>query len=225
MSTIGNRMKENYELRAKRMLTRRTPVIVRVDGKAFHTFTKDFDRPFSDLIISTMVESAKFVAANMEGCKAFYCQSDEVSFLLTDYTNLQTEAWFGYCQNKIESITASLMTAAFNDEISAYCNELAFFDARAFNIPREEVVNYFLWRMKDWERNSLQMFARSFYTHKQLHNKRRADIHEMLHEVGQNWSDLPDQYKNGTFGLVSSGKIYYDEFTYESLSQVLGAVL
>lgn len=202
MDNLGDRMKGNYENRARHLLTRRMPVIVRVDGRAFHTYTRGMDKPFDDRLMQAMVAAAAEVAAEAQGFKLGYVQSDEASFLITDYDTLDTEAWFGYVKSKIETISASIMTAAFNERMSRHRTTLAFFDARAFNIPREEVANYFLWRAQDWARNSVSMYCGHFYSAKQMHGQGRADQHEMLRAVGRNWAtDLDDCKRNGTFIL------------------------
>jgi len=205
--SIMDRMKRNYELPARRFLTRRTPVIVRVDGRAFHTFTKQhgFKKPFDYKLIESMQGAAIGVANEMQGFKMGYVQSDEASFVLTDYDNLDTDAWFGYVQNKVESISAALMTANFGRNMRLMgITTPAVFDARAFNIPEDEVVNYFLARALDWKRNSVQMLAGAHFSHKQLHKKTQADMHEMLHNEGVNWAHLDDVAKNGTFLLKKS---------------------
>lgn len=196
--SLGDRMKANYEDRYRHSLLRRVPVIVRVDGRAFHSFTRGCNRPFDADVIVTMIEAAKAVCADAQGCKAAYIQSDEASFLLTDYDKLTTEAWFDYGQSKVESISAALMTAWFN-HYWPHDGKLAMFDARAFNVPREEVSNYFLWRMKDWERNSVSMYCQAHFSHKQLHGKGRQEQHDLLHSIGKNWAtDLTAQARNGT---------------------------
>jgi len=143
---------------------------------------------------------------------------------LTDYDKLETQGWFGYELPKLISISASLMTAHFND-ISTL-PKLVTFDSRAFSLPREEVVNMFLWRARDWKRNSLSMYCRSFFSHKELHKKKEEDMHEMLHSIGKNWStDLSKREKNGTFLIKSFEKIEtidYIEPSYESIKSVIG---
>lgn len=205
--SLGDRMKANYEDRARHYLTRRMPVIVRVDGRAFHTLTRQMDRPFDRKFMDCMYLSALDVADEMQGCKAVYVQSDEASFLLTDYDALTTEAWFDYNQQKIASVAASLMSVQFNVRMKAYHGWLkATFDGRAFNVPREEVSNYFLWRVRDWARNSIFMYARSFFSDAQLLNKKQPDVHEMLHGIGKNWAtDLDELVRNGTFGYRVAG--------------------
>jgi len=201
MNSLGDRMKR-YERSSKDFLTPRTPVIIRVDGRAFHTYTKGMKKPFDENLIEAMTYASKKVAQDMQGFKVGYIQSDEASFLITDYDDLNTQGWFGYNLSKIISITSSLMTAHFNEymwRINA-TNEIAYFDARAFNIPENDIPNYFLWRAQDWKRNSLQMYCRSFFSSKELHKKNHEDMHNMLHKIGRNWSkDLTDAEKNGTW--------------------------
>jgi tRNA(His) 5'-end guanylyltransferase len=211
--SLGDRMKSNYELRQRRYLTRRTPVIVRVDGKAFHTFTRGFEKPFDQKLIDAMMVAALQVFGEAQGCKLAYVQSDEVSFVLTDYDNLQTDGWFNYNQSKIESITASCMTMGFNQAMRL-CDRpgTAMFDARAFNIPEAEVANYFLWRAQDWHRNSITMYTQSFFSHQELQGKTCADMHEMLHGIGKNWTtDLYDFMKNGIFIARLNGEVIISE--------------
>jgi tRNA(His) guanylyltransferase len=205
MKAIGDRIKANYENRQRYELTRRTPVIVRVDGRAFHSFTRGLEKPFDLTLIKAMAHSAAAVAHEMQGFKLAYVQSDEASFLLTDYDTLDTEAWFGYVKSKVETISASLMTAHFNCLFDhPVCLSKATFDARAFNIPREEVANYFLWRAMDWQRNSISMYCGAFYSHKDMHGQGKTDQHEMLHAKGKNWAtDLDEQVRNGTFILAN----------------------
>jgi len=206
---LGNRMKRNYEAPARHTLVRRIPIVVRVDGRAFHTFTRAFQKPFDSDFINAMFIAAGHAAAQMQGFKLAFIQSDEASFVLTDYDDTQTEPWFGGVKSKIETITAAAMTLGFSRAMRLksdpkYWQPDALFDARAFNVPESDVVNYFLWRAKDWHRNSVSMYARAHFSHAQLRGKRIPDMHEMLHSIGRNWStDLSDEIKNGTF-LVGS---------------------
>ena len=112
--SLGDRMKTFYENIPKTHLTRRQPVIIRIDGKAFHTFTRGFQRPFDDILIESMQETMKYLCENIQGCKMGYCQSDEISLLITDYENINTAAWFDYQVQKMCSIAASMATLVFN---------------------------------------------------------------------------------------------------------------
>lgn len=215
-SALAKRMKENYELRTRFFLPRRTNTIIRLDGKAFHTYTKGLDKPFDEGLMEDMVLTTAFLCENIMGVKCGYTQSDEISLLLIDYDKLETQAWFDNNIQKMTSVAASLATAKFNQlrlmrNKTNVCNienmntiinnsPLAFFDARVFQIPeKEEVVNYFLWRQRDAEKNSVSMLAQSLYSHKELHNKNTSDMQEMCFQKGHNWNDLSPQKKRGSF--------------------------
>jgi tRNA(His) guanylyltransferase len=196
MKTLGDRMKENYENRSKTYLTRRTPVIIRLDGKAFHTFTRKFKSPFSEKLSDAMIDTAKALCEEIAGARLAYIQSDEISLLLHDYNKFDTAAWFDYSVQKVVSVTASIATAHFNRLINV--PHLAYFDSRAFNIPEEEVNNYFIWRQKDWERNSVAMLAQSLFSPKELHEKNRQTMLAMCSSRGEDWEKLEDRWKLGT---------------------------
>jgi tRNA(His) 5'-end guanylyltransferase len=204
VDSVGDRMKR-YEASFQPLLIPNMPVIVRVDGRAFHTLTRRFERPFDQKLIGSMVYATRNTAIDMAGFELAYTQSDEASFMLSDQASHEAQAWFGNNLSKLVSIIASTFTMRFNQCMYHTYErwEPATFDARAFNIPREDAPNYFLWRQRDWERNSLQMLARTHFSHKDLHEKGREAIHEMLHEVGVNWADLSPQLKNGTYILQS----------------------
>lgn len=111
--SLGDRMK-GYENISRIYLTRRTPIIIRIDGKAFHSFTRGFARPFDDVLIKSMQDTAKYLCENIMGCKLAYTQSDEISLLLVDYEKIETQAWFDNNLQKIVSVAASMATMAFN---------------------------------------------------------------------------------------------------------------
>lgn len=214
---LGNRMKTFYEEIPKTKLMRRTPVVIRIDGKAFHTFTRGFKRPFDDVLIKTMQETAKYLCENIQGCSLAYTQSDEISLLLIDYQRFETSAWFDYEIQKMVSISASMATMVFNRVFSETVSDLKFdntnpmdtyfeavysgamFDARVFNIPKEEVTNYFYWRQLDASRNSIQMVGQANFSHRELQNKSCNDIQDMLMtQKGINWNDFPTYQKRGS---------------------------
>lgn len=189
---MGDRFKD-YERRSTYYLPRKSFVIVRVDGKSFHGLP--LEKPFDQGFINSM----SLAAADLfiwTGALFGYVQSDEVSLLLTDTRRVETEPWFDFNIAKVVSLTAARMSVAFN-KLSRFKD--CIFDSRAFVVPENDVANYFLWRAKDWERNSLQMLTRSLYSHKECHKANQAKMHEMLHAKGVNWADLPSQQKNGTF--------------------------
>jgi tRNA(His) 5'-end guanylyltransferase len=191
--SVGNRMKR-YESVCAWTMPRRVPVILRIDGRAFHTVTrKRFDKGWCMEFVDQMIETAKTVKKDIQGCEFCYCQSDEISFLITDYRKISTEAWFGYDARKMISISASLASSIF----SRLYGENVCFDSRVFSVPQDEVVNYFVWRQIDATRNAIQMAGRENFSHKQMFKKSCSDIQEMLFQKGINFDKYPVIRKRG----------------------------
>jgi tRNA(His) 5'-end guanylyltransferase len=204
--SLGDRMKEYYENCYKIKLPRRMPLIIRLDGKAFHTLTRNCEKPFDKTIIKLMDETAKYLCENIQGAQLAYVQSDEISILVHNYKRLTSSAWFDNDLEKIVSVSSGIASSYFsllyNESILAYRNhkdtlKSVVFDSRAFVLPENEVCNYFIWRQKDWERNSIQMLAQSLYSHKELQNKNCADLNEVCFQKGKNWNDLSTDLKRG----------------------------
>jgi len=213
---LGDRMKEFYENRYRILLPRRLPLIIRVDGKAFHTFTKGFKKPYDLIIRDCMTETAAELCKEIQGCKIAYIQSDEISLLLTDYDDIKTDAWFDKNLAKITSISASIATLAFNKQYKWTLDNYAFhempkmkefyekklftamFDSRAFVIPKEEVINYFIWRQNDATRNAIQGLGQANFSHKEMQNINTSLLQEKLFKERQiNFNDEPTWYKRG----------------------------
>jgi tRNA(His) guanylyltransferase len=161
-----------------------------------------------------MVTAAEKTAKEMQGFKLAYIQSDECTFMITDFDTHDTEGWFNYELNKIVSLSASYFTFYFNQYMGV--DEVAVFDSRAFVVPEDDWPNVFVWRQRDWERNSLQMLARSHYSHKECEFKNSDNLHEMLHEKGINWASLKPIYKNGTF-ITRDYEQLHEKLTYDNL--------
>lgn len=232
---LGKRMKTFYEEIPKTKLMRRVPVAIRIDGKAFHTFTKGFQKPFDEVLIKSMQDTMKYLCENIQGCVLGYTQSDEITLILVDYKKLTSSAWFDYEVQKVCSIAASMATIAFNKYFSEninseYCvfddelldgdfnpnykNEYlidlytthikasykgAMFDARCFNVPKEEIANLIYWRQLDATRNSIQMVGQANFSHRELQNKSCNQIQDMLMtQKGINWDDIPSYQKRGS---------------------------
>ena len=219
---LGKRMKEYYEQVPKYRLMRRTPVAIRIDGKAFHTFTRGFKKPFDEVLVKSMQETMRYLCENIQGCVLGYTQSDEITLILVDYKRLNSDAWFDYEVQKMCSIAASMATMAFTqffyDNIpvdieytGTYYRAIekgAMFDARVFNIPREEVTNLIYWRQLDATRNSIQMVGQANFSHKELQNKSCNKIQDMLMlERGINWNDFPTHLKRGSCCVKTPGVI------------------
>jgi tRNA(His) 5'-end guanylyltransferase len=244
--SLGDRMKNNYENRSKTYLIRRMPVIIRLDGKAFHTFTKGMVKPFDKRLMETMQETTLALCDNIMGCVLGYTQSDEITLVLVDYNNIDTEAWYDYAVQKIASVSASLCTFFFNkifqkkvyefiklhqkvvDNPETYGEELsesvkklinvyskavnsgAFFDARVFNMPKEEVANCVLWRQQDASRNSVSSLAQAHFSHKELQGKNSSQMQDMLMDkFGINWNNLSTTEKRGTAIIKNSDNKWF----------------
>ena len=196
---FGKRMK-TYENSYRFTLPRRMPVILRIDGCHFHTFTKGMDKPFDDKLIEAFWETCKFLGENIMGAKLIYHQSDEISILITNYDTIQTDSWFSNNLQKMASVSASMAAAKFNEVIrkSYPDKELAFFDSRAWVIPQDEVNNYFTWRQQDASKNSISMAAFANFAHKDLHGLSGNQLREKLFsEKGINWDKFPTWKKRG----------------------------
>lgn len=219
---LGDRMKDFYEDRTRYKLARRTNTIIRIDGKAFHTYTKGLERPFDLGLMEDMNKTTEFLCQNIQGAKFGYVQSDEISILITDYDDISTHAWFDGNLQKMASIAASLATAKFNQlRLARFCRnegtesawrdelfisdsqitdfKLAMFDARVFQIPyHEEVFNYFIWRQQDATRNSISSVAQTYFSPNELKGKKTNDMQDMLMVQKEiNWNDFSPREKRG----------------------------
>lgn len=239
-TTLGDRMKNNYENVNRFYLTRRMPIVIRTDMKAGHTFTKGMKKPFDDIFVKTMQDTMKYLCENIQGCVLGYTQSDEISLVLVDYAELTTDAWFGNNLQKMCSVSASMATLAFNkaftrniskqskrfyteyleekdasyiETLESAMNKGAMFDSRVFTIPKEEVCNYMLWRQQDATRNSILSVGQANFSYKDLHGKSCNNIQDMLMtQKGINWNDYATTLKRGSCCIkVDDGLTKYDE--------------
>ena len=234
--SLGDRMK-GYENISRAYLTRRVPVIIRLDGKAFHTFTRGLDKPFDKSLMKIMQLTMHYLCSNIQGCVFGYTQSDEITLVLTDYATIKTDAWFGYNVQKMASVSASMATMEFNrlfrkefedmilewapdredlaplEERLAKLRDKQFkacFDARCFSIPVDEVCNCLIWRQQDATRNSIEAVGQANFSHRQLMGKSCNEIQDMLFkEKGVNWNDFPTDCKRGSacYRVVSEEEI------------------
>ena len=232
---LGTRMKDFYESVTSFAVPRRTYTIIRLDGKAFHSYTKGLKRPFDNDLCVDMDMSAKYLCENIQGCKLAYVQSDEITLVLTDFDKLNTDAWYGGKIQKQASVSASMVTSKFNqlrtlrvmdlgksessdiqtfilDSISAM--KLAEFDSRVFTIPSiTEVYNNLIWRQQDCIRNSVSSVAQSEFSSKELHKVNTKGMKFKLSvEKNIDWSkDFTDKERNGRLIIKQEKDVYIDE--------------
>lgn len=222
-----NSLMRRYEVVSESRLIPSLPVIIRVDGQAFHTLTRDFAKPFDWMLIRAMQMTMMSLCERIPGTKFGYVQSDEISLVLG--CDGQQEPWFDYRVEKLCSISASIATISFERAMrrlieqefenpdddareridipcrvrsaTTYTDAIergATFDARAFNISPADIVPYVIWRQTDASRNSLSMLAHALFPDKALVGKKAAQVHDMLHGIGVNWNDLPVTTKRGS---------------------------
>lgn len=197
VTKLSERMK-GYEKIFDNKIPNRMPIIIRLDGKTFHTFTRGMTKPFDEGFMGTMIETMKYVCKNIQTTVFGYVQSDEISLLLFNYNKFETQPLFDNRIQKLTSVAASTATAFFNHYLDLPLDNLQKFDARVFVLPEKEVVNYFLWRQQDAERNSINMLAQSLYSHKELQGKNNSELQELCFQKGKNWNDLETYKKRGT---------------------------
>lgn len=214
-TSLGDRMKR-YESAYKQVLPGRLPVIIRVDGKAFHTYTKGLCKEagvaFDENLVEVMDLTAIKLCEEIQGAVMAYVQSDEISILLHNYKKLTSQGWFDNKLQKMASVSAAIASATFtaeswriwhNDPTLTLPPDVeedikpAYFDSRVFVLPESEVCNYFIWRQQDATRNSVQMLARSLYSHKECDRKNGSELQEMTFQKGRNWNDEPTSFKRG----------------------------
>ena len=146
LSPLGQRMKE-YEKAYDFIFPNNVPIIVRIDGKNFSTYTKNFNKPFDDIVTFAMVHTMKYLCANISNCRFGYTQSDEITlvlfektlfdkendykdiFIKTPYESFEKSVPFNNRAMKSNSLFASMATMVFNRyfKIAAhmvFCSEI-----------------------------------------------------------------------------------------------------
>ena len=197
--SLGSRMKHNYEEPFKVRLPARMPVIIRLDGKCFHTFTKNMEKPFDDELVGRMLTLTQSLCEEIGGAVLGYTQSDEISILLHNYKKFDTQAWFDNEIQKMVSVAGSIASSY----MSRLYDREVLFDARTFVLPESEVNNYFVWRQEDCIKNSISMMAQSMFSHKELHKKNGKEKIRMICEKGESWEQLKANYKFGSMAYYT----------------------
>lgn len=171
--TLGNRMKTAEQVFSA-TLPKQLPIIIRVDGKAFHTYTRGMEKPFDGRMTTLMANTAQHLCKEISGARMAYTQSDEISILVYPWLQDNSQPWFDGKVNKIVSSSAAIASVYFTLNSGIVTDGVilkpGLFDSRCFVLPtREEVVNYFIWRQSDCKRNAIQGFARSVFGQKKIH--------------------------------------------------------
>lgn len=200
---LGNRMKAYEAPSTGRRVFKGQPLVVRLDGKSFHTFTKGLERPYdqslSDLMVATMKALVDRFQANIG-----YTQSDEITLVFLSEPEDRGDLNFDGRLQKIETLTASFASVYFNKHLRNYlpqkADELPIFDSRAFAVPNaQEAYHSLLWRQQDCTKNAISMAAQSMYKQSELQGKNGSELQEMMFQKGVNFNDYPFFFKRGTF--------------------------
>jgi tRNA(His) guanylyltransferase len=210
-SPLAIRMK-SYEAATGTALPTKSWAVLRLDGKAFHSYSRNLDKPFDYKFMEDMTSLMSFLCRHVGGAVFGYTQSDEISIILHDLSSPQHQHWFGGKVQKIVSVAASYAGANWS-VIRGDVENFGVFDARVFALPSmAEVKNYLLWRQQDSEKNAIFMAASEFYSHKELLGKSGKEKILMLADVGKSWQlDYSDRAK---LGAISSKVAALEEVTY-----------
>ncbi len=205
---LGDRMKL-FERRHDTRLMPQLPIVIRLDGRGFSTWTRRRKRPYDERLSLLMIDLTRALVIETQAAVG-YTQSDEISLVIIPKTYADTknpnksQVYFDARHQKIVSVTASFAGAFFNREVPQRIPEkatkLAAFDCRAFEMPSApEAANALLWREIDATKNSLQMAARTVCSHSEMQGRPPSWMHEQLHARGLNWDSMDDGFKRGTF--------------------------
>lgn len=192
---MGDRMKA-YEETFRQVLPIRMPAVIRLDGKAFHTLTRDCPRPFDPKLRDAIVQATAAILEEIPARVAYH-QSDEVSMLLVDYNRFDTEQWFAGAVQKMVSVAASMMGVEF----SSRWGKPGYFDARVFAVPERDIKNYFVWRQRDAMRNAVSMAAQAHFSPKQLHGLNSDEMVALLKKKDVVFEEFPAWFRQGSVVL------------------------
>ena len=200
---FGDRMKSLERRETEQTFMPLLPIVVRLDGRSFHSYTSGFDRPIDSDFRKAMVETTK-VLVEETNATIGYTQSDEITLVLYS-SNLKSQIWFNGEKFKIVSCLASLCSVTFYKFMSQFKagnlpGKVPTFDCRAYNVPNKiEAANGVLWRELDCTKNAISMASRCYYSHAELNDKSGSEKQEMLFAKGVNFNDYPAYFKRGTF--------------------------
>lgn len=199
---LGDRMKMFEKQPLPERFIPGLPVMARMDGRAFHTFTKGMARPFSPLMTKCMVETTRALV-KASGARMGYTQSDEITLMFYE-EDPKSQLWFDGKGQKLISNLASETTLEFYlnivEELPLFAPKLPKFDARVWQVPsREEAINAFIWREMDATKNSVSMMAQTYFSHKQLQGVGTKAKIALMEEHGLSWAGMPDSFKRGTY--------------------------
>lgn len=220
-----DQLMKSYEHAYRRKVSPTDYILLRLDGKAFHTFTRGLERPYDRDLIRAMQETTVELCQGIQGVRFAYTQSDEISLLITPWDSLDADISkldpaFGGVEAKLISISASIATAAFNKAWAKSQGsdgvKTAHFDSRLWTFSGTEegeklVRQYFDWRRLDCTRNSVSMAAQAQFSHKDLMGVGVSQMKVKLKETGKPWEEEPLDFR---YGSLVTKQTYLQDVTY-----------
>ena len=200
---LGDYLKQFESVETTRVCPLGKPMVARLDGRAFHTFTRGLDRPFDERLTQLMRETTQFLVKETDALVG-YCQSDEITLVWYLPNDTESQYLFGGRIQKLTSILASMASVEFNRNLAflipAKSSAFPLFDARVFSVPTlKDAFLCVLWRERDAIKNSITMYALSKFSHKLLQNVNGEQKRAMLRDIGCPWEDLPLRHRRGTY--------------------------
>lgn len=202
--SLGDRLKGFEQVEAARKVNPELPMMARLDGKAFHTFTRGLQRPYDVRLSSLMIDTTKYLVENTHA-KLGYTQSDEISLVWWNEPDAEESTYmFDGKYQKLTSVLSGMASAFFTKHLPARIPEkelsIAVFDCRVWNVPnKHEAFLNFLWRQDDAIKNSISMAAQAHFSHKQLQGVDSEAKKQMLRDIEQPWENMPTFFRSGTF--------------------------
>lgn len=200
---LGDRCKDLEQREAGRAAMRGLPLLARLDGRAFHTFTRGLTRPYDPAMSRCMIETARTLVEETQA-RVAYTQSDEITLAWYEPADGATTYLFDGRWQKLGSVLAGLASARFNqlvaEHLPAKAALLPHFDCRLWQVPTlADALDVFVWRESDAVKNSISMAASALYSDRELHGQDSAAKQELLFQRGVNWNDYPAFFKRGTY--------------------------
>lgn len=199
---LGDRMKMFEKQALPDRFIPGLPVMARMDGRAFHSFTRGMARPFSPLMTKCMVETTRALV-KATGARMGYTQSDEITLMFYEEDQNSQMIWDGKPQKLISNLASETTLEFFlniQEELPDFAKRKPKFDARVWQLPtKEEAINAFIWREMDATKNSISMMAQTYFSHSELQGVNSGEKIKMLEEKGHHWAKMPDAFKRGTY--------------------------
>jgi len=200
---LGDRCKAFERAEADRRAMRGLPLLARLDGRAFHTFTRDLRRPYEPGMSTAMIETARHLVQDTNALVG-YTQSDEITLAWYEPSQSISDYLFDGRFQKLASVLAGTASARFcqllAEHLPGKVNETPHFDCRVWQVPTlNDAAGVFIWREDDATKNSITMAAGAYYSDRELEGKNSSVKQELLWQKGVNWNDFPSFFKRGTY--------------------------